>query len=363
MEQPRRSSLQKPAQDRHSASRPTSLSPRFSRRGTSSAQLSKGNLQDVPSSPEPRPQIDLRADSLKDSVALHCRFTLQGAKDAFAWPASLISIYGSKTIQINTFKCFLLNGLIFLGSIFLFDYAILPISHRLWAYRGRPDQNVKSAEMIDTLFSITYYVLWVYPMYLISFMLNAVWYQRIADRSYRVQVGKPVSNQFTYERLLTTITDEAYRGLLLLNYLIQSIVIYMIPYAGPPACFICFCWIASFYSFEYKWANKGWSLKQRIDHFEEHWAYFIGFGFPCTLFTFFFPQFISQGLFALLFPMYIIMSNGAKPLPRPNEIVTTKYIPRRLPIFKFAIGANAFCINRLLKRRTVPTRPRVVNRD
>jgi len=123
-------------------------------------------------------------------------------------------------------------------------------------------------------------------------------------------------------------------------------------------------WIYAFYSFEYKWINKGWTLEKRIDYFEERWAYFIGFGkdldfsssfffffsdiliifflllrrilfyiflslilvsfcwpcfldflfetfkilgikkgLPCTLCTFFFPQFISGGIFAMLFPM------------------------------------------------------------
>jgi hypothetical protein len=38
-------------------------------------------------------------------------------------------------------------------------------------------------------------------------------------------------------------------------------------------------------------------------YFEQRWAYFAGFGFPCTALTFWFPQFIGGGLFALLFPL------------------------------------------------------------
>jgi heme/copper-type cytochrome/quinol oxidase subunit 2 len=35
--------------------------------------------------------------------------------------------YGrSKTLQVQTAKCFLLNGLIFLGSIYLFEYLLRP---------------------------------------------------------------------------------------------------------------------------------------------------------------------------------------------------------------------------------------------
>ncbi|KAJ3156828.1 Etoposide induced 2.4 mRNA [Geranomyces michiganensis] len=221
------------------------------------------------------------------AAKLHCAFGYQGLKDASAWPSALIAIYGSKTIQTNAFKCLLLNGLLFLGSIFLFDYAVLPFSRLLRGYAANAAAGgastktqvvVAPGDLFDTLLGMTYSVFWVYPIYAISFILNAMWYQRIADRSYRVQVGKPVSAPFTYDRLLKLIADEAYRGLLLLNFLTQSLVVYFIPYVGPALSFLFFCWIASFYSFEYRWANKGWSLQQRVDHFESHWAYYIGFG-------------------------------------------------------------------------------------
>ncbi|KAI8587779.1 etoposide-induced protein 2.4-domain-containing protein [Geranomyces variabilis] len=293
-----------------------------------------------------------------EGARVHAGFGYQGLKDASAWPSALIAIYGSKTIQANAFKCLLLNGLLFLGSIFLFDYAVLPVSRSLRGYAataagdGGGKSPAVAGDLFDTLLGMTYSVLWVYPIYAISFILNAMWYQRIADRSYRVQVGKPVSAPFTYDRLLKMITDEAYRGLLLLNFLAQSLLVYFIPYVGPALSFLCFCWVASFYSFEYRWASKGWSLQQRVDHFESHWAYYIGFGFPVTALTFFFPQFISQGLFALLFPVYIIMSNRGHPQPKVGQNLPCKYLPQRLPIFRLAVRTNACCIRRVVARNS-----------
>ncbi|TPX58496.1 hypothetical protein PhCBS80983_g03074 [Powellomyces hirtus] len=342
---PLRSSLRKTGQSKTPTASSPDLSPRAGQRnadtGSSGEALKDGPAKQATGSPA----------TLSEALAFHGRCGYQGVKDAFALPAALIAIYGSKTIQVNTFKCFLLNGLIFLGSIFVFDYAILPISRLLRSYAGiHPSPKDHTSDLFDTLFSMTYSILWVYPIYVLSFILNAIWYQRIADRSYRVQVGKPVSTPFTYERLVKTLTDEAYRGLLLFNFLIQSLAIYFLPYAGPPLSFICFCWTASFYSFEYRWANKGWSLQQRVDHFESHWAYYIGFGLPVTALTFFFPQFISQGLFALLFPMYIIMSNRAHPIPKQGQNIKSRFVPQRLPIFRFAVRANMCCIRTIVAR-------------
>lgn len=57
------------------------------------------------------------------------------------------------------------------------------------------------------------------------------------------------------------------------------------------------------YCFEYKWSLHGWKLDKRINFLEQHLFYFVGFGSPFTLATFFVPNFVSKGIFALLFPV------------------------------------------------------------
>ncbi|KAI8815706.1 etoposide-induced protein 2.4-domain-containing protein [Fimicolochytrium jonesii] len=370
MDRPLRSALRKPTST--SPSVPPSSSP------TSQIPSDATTSHDLASSSQTGPAISSAADDVPkkprkqtgtvpssppvicmtagESLAAQAKCVKQGLVDAFAFPPAFITIYGSKTIQQNVLKCVLLNGLIFLGSVFLFDVAILPISRRLrtgvFTVTGGADMK-DSGRWFDTLFVLTYYTFWVYPIYIVTFVLNAMWYQKIAERSFRVQVGKPVTVAFSYQRLITLLTSESYRALLLLNFLIQSALVYFIPIFGPPLSFVCFCWSASFYAFEYRWGQKGWTLEQQIEHFERHWAYYFGFGFPCTLLTFFFPQIVSQGLFALIFPLYIILCNRASPLPKPNWQIHHRFLPERLPIFRLAVITNGICLRRLGQKRRV----------
>ena len=98
-----------------------------------------------------------------------------------------------------------------------------------------------------------------------------------------------------------------------------SLIYYIVPVFGGLLSFIHVCWVYSLYSFEYTWTHQSWSIPARIQFFEERWAYFFGFGLPCALITFWSPHFIGSGIFALLFPVYIIMANIATPLPIVSE--------------------------------------------
>lgn len=52
-----------------------------------------------------------------------------GIQDAVSLHRTLLFYIHSKTIRVCTIKCAILNGLIFLGSIFFFDKAVIPIIH------------------------------------------------------------------------------------------------------------------------------------------------------------------------------------------------------------------------------------------
>ena len=91
------------------------------------------------------------------------------------------------------------------------------------------------------------------------------------------------------------------------------------------------CWLNSLYSFEYTWINAGWTLDQRLEYFETHWAYFLGFGSPFAFIIWLAglpPVFKCAGaahttththsaaLFALCFPWFIVTAVAAKPVAR-----------------------------------------------
>ncbi|CAG8616819.1 4899_t:CDS:2 [Ambispora gerdemannii] len=213
---------------------------------------------------------------LKQTAKLCAGYFWCGVKDAFAWPSSLIIIYGSTTIRTRALK-----SRDNVASSSDNDEMIIPTSTKTF---------------FDSFVILAYQLLWVYPIFLLSFFFNAMWYQQIADRAYTLQYDKSPNPQLTYTR--------------------------------------------------YKWINKGWSLEQRISYFEERWAYFAGFGFLFTLVTFFANQFLSAGIFAVTFPIYIIMANNALPMPRKNESARfSAYIPYRIRIFWLARKLN----DRLIK--------------
>ncbi|CAG8655087.1 878_t:CDS:2, partial [Acaulospora morrowiae] len=318
-----------------------------------------------------------------ETLKLCFSFFCCGLRDSFAWPSSLIIIYGSNTIRNRTLKCFTLNGVLFLGSIFFFNRITLPIIHFILgtslftSIRGSNEHSPFIVNFLDKTAALMYQLCWVYPIFLLSFALNAMWYQEIADHAYRLLYGRPIDSKLTYTRLLQNVANDIYRAILFMNYLTVATIIYAIPVFGPLVSFMYFCWIYAYYSFEYvqifyaaitsknvlvayshliisrlhqidryKWVNKGWTLQQRIDYFEERWSYFAGFGFTFTVTTFFVDQFLSAGVFALLFPLYIIMANNALPLPRRNESARfSSLVPYKLRVFGVSMKLNDKIIN------------------
>jgi etoposide-induced 2.4 mRNA len=122
-------------------------------------------------------------------------------------------------------------------------------------------------------------------------------------------------------------------------------------YLGMLLSLVYSSWLTSLYCFEYTWLNAGWNLNRRLEYFERHWAYFLGFGLPFTAATYFLsflyrsdessvqgrwellenqrcpsrhrpiPLFSSTGTFALFFPIFIIIATVAEPLPRYSQTV------------------------------------------
>ncbi|CAG8461328.1 650_t:CDS:2 [Paraglomus occultum] len=258
-------------------------SPKQLPQGTPTESI-KSVKQVKPEKP-PKPAVTVKRLGLQDTLKLCVKYFWYGVKDAFAWPSSLIIIYMSSTIRNRALKCFTLNGIIFLGSIALFNNFTLPILHFFLGNEGAEEGGREGGEkslfvaiILGWLVKLTYLLFWIYPVFLLSFVLNAMWYQQIADRAYRIKYGQPSNQQLTYSRLPKVVADEIYRALLLMNYLIVATLVYVIPIIGPALSFMFICWIYAFYSFEYKWTAKRWNLEQRIDYFEERWAYFAGFG-------------------------------------------------------------------------------------
>jgi hypothetical protein len=183
-----------------------------------------------------------------------------------------------------------------------------------------------------------------------------------------------------------------YRALLFFNLVIFATAAYAIPLVGPAISFLYACWTAAFYSFEQvskssfpsphslthtctldtiglivagPWINV-WIISRHIglillvlvgthSHCIQTYNLHFILGLPSTVVTFFFPQFVSYGIFALLFPLFVIMSSVAKPIPSRRHDITKTRIPRQLPVFSPAKRMNLIWIRHLNASHTRAT--------
>lgn len=260
---------------------------------------------------------------------------LCGVRDAIAIHQCIFFMARSKVIRFRTLQCFMLNGVIFLGSIIFFHWAIEPALGIL--RRLVQDDEAWATDFVVSSFAVLYKVLWIYPIYCISFVLNTVMYQEVSDSA----------NALLQQRLsaaappLARFIDEFWRVLLNLVYIVEMNLISYLPIVGPPLYFLHSCWLASMYCFEYRWVHLRWASNTRLDYFERHWLYFAGFGFPVSVVSFLCPRFVDAGVFALLFPLCILTATTAE----PRAIKAGPAPLRRLPIFSVA---QAVC-SRLLR--------------
>ena len=109
----------------------------------------------------------------------------------------------------------------------------------------------------------------------------------------------------------SALAEGLYRYLLVVLLIAQPVVLYFVPFLGLPLSFGFSCFVASFYAFDMKWSLRGISLQRRLDTLEENWPYYLGWGLPPTLCTFFFPTFFSLGVYALIFPILLVMASAS----------------------------------------------------
>jgi len=288
-----------------------------------------------------------------DVIVRLTRAVVSGLLDGLKVQNTIYIFFESKTIRNRSVLCFFLNGFIFLGSLFLVEKVVSPILKFLLIASDENDSQQLGATVghgMSLLLMWMYYLLWIYPIYGISFILSAIWYQDIADTSFVVLGGKRPALEFTFQRWVNSMAEEVYRLLLIWTFCVQILAFSFIPYVGRFLAALQCCWLHSLYSFEYKWVLQGWTLEQRLEFLETRWAYFAGFGIPVTLLTYFFPRFISNGLFACTLPIYIILAILGDPQSHASETAKDEQA-YRIPIFSMAKVLNALVL-KYFKART-----------
>lgn len=208
------------------------------------------------------------------------------------------------------FLCCGWNGGIFLASILLFNYVLIPVlqwfTELIFSNSGA---EVSVWSYMGPVLSWTFSALWILPLFVLSKIVNCFWFQDIADAAYVKSRGKP---QLLY--ISTLIADMSFSLLIQALFLIQSTAASFlpIPMVGTVVGLIHMCLLHSLYSFEYKWFNMGWEVHKRLQYIENRWPYFCGFGLPLALVTSFHSSVVISGcLFSILFPLFIVSANEA----------------------------------------------------
>ena len=87
----------------------------------------------------------------------------------------------------RTLKCCLLNGVVFAMSIVLFESVLLPLIQTLLYIILAGSQSRADAlwSYTQPVLSVAFSTLWVLPFFLLSKVVNAIWFQDIADLAFR----------------------------------------------------------------------------------------------------------------------------------------------------------------------------------
>ncbi|KAL8143209.1 hypothetical protein V2J09_016241 [Rumex salicifolius] len=269
-----------------------------------------------------------------------CFLWFTGFKEACCLHRVFILCFRSSDLSIRAGQCFLLNGLIFLGSVFVLKSFLIPTLE--WILPDHCPHDKFREQCVYGLILRLYstlriwliqllYVFWFYPLYAFSIVLSTLWYNDIAkhafitmgqskpavdlaDQSETSNSEKAISNDKPagFEGVMIGIGEQVYSMLLLNCFFLEVSATGIIPFVGKPINFVLLSWMYAYYCFEYKWNLSGVSLDKRLDFFESHWAFFAGFGSPCVLAIFFFPPLESYAVMATLFPLFVLTATGSE---------------------------------------------------
>ncbi|KPM10638.1 etoposide-induced protein 2.4-like protein [Sarcoptes scabiei] len=210
--------------------------------------------------------------------------------------------------SINVLKrirqCCLLGGLL-MFSMIVFNYTLKLLNLVVFLIFGSHETHGKTWLWLESILSTLFSALWVLPLIILCRILTALWFQDIADTSFK---GRPQSFKSTSK----LIADILFSLLIQLLFLIQANLFYFFPIGliGQLLSILHTSLLYSLYSFEYKWLNMGWELYRRLYYIEKMWPYFFGFGLPLALVTHSLPNYyLNNACFSFLFPLFILSAN------------------------------------------------------
>eukprot|EP01114_Cavostelium_apophysatum_P020326 TRINITY_DN6785_c0_g1_i1.p1 TRINITY_DN6785_c0_g1~~TRINITY_DN6785_c0_g1_i1.p1 ORF type:complete len:325 (-),score=38.65 TRINITY_DN6785_c0_g1_i1:52-1026(-) len=246
----------------------------------------------------------------------------------------------SHQVRSKLFNIVVFNGLVSLGTLAVFQYAVLPTVHFLFESYPIESTTVRDLANAYQYFIIgLYYILWAIPIFLLSFLMNAAWLDVIAERAFVLLRKQPrPSGISNISHISKDIASQVYALTFCMMFVGQTSLCYLVPVIGPLLNILFLCWLYSLYCFEYRWTN--WHVGRRLKYIEDNWAYFVGFGLmvglPFTVASFYCGFWISYAVWFLEFPFFIITAIGAGNPPNTVDVKGNT----RMALFKTAKWLN-----------------------
>jgi etoposide-induced 2.4 mRNA len=240
-----------------------------------------------------------------------------GLIDSVSFHKALVVLVRCAKVRSKLFQCLLLNGIIFLGSIMVFNWILGPL---LGLVIGSllPSQRVglELQASMTLWISWVYYSLWIAPLYIVTFILNTIWYRDIAIDSVELfaKHSSVSGASFARSSVQTSIPNQIADILLrsLFNIVYLGYLTVLAPYRSLYAISLAF--LISFNAFEFKYRQLNFSDK--VDLIESHWVYFLSFSIWVAVLVTEFPTMVENGLLGVLFPFLLInASSTGHPVP------------------------------------------------
>lgn len=202
--------------------------------------------------------------------------------------------------------CFLLNAVLFLGLVFSYQFFI--------EYLVNSNNIIGNfLKNFQFVFDIIYYPILLIA-YLISFILSSFWFGDISEAAILVETKVYDNKNFVSRNIdgPTRIRNEIVHIFIVIFFFMQIAITKYLPYIGGFLELLHYSFLYSLYCFEYKWGTDSYLMKN-LAFFEENSPYFMGFGFLFALSTKYFPFLMSTGIYAVMFPFFMLTAIKATP--------------------------------------------------
>lgn len=205
----------------------------------------------------------------------------------------------------------LLNGVVFYGSVMWADHVLSPLVEAILHGGLTLVASEATVGTVVELVLLIFHLGWIFPTYLISFMVSVVWSQEVADLALADELEvKESSNRSGGVNAMKRLFDKFCTMLVLTVFWLEKALVGYIPVVGTGMEAVLFAWLMAFYCFDYGWCIREKGLQKRILIFERNWAFFWGFGTPLALIIQFTSFYKSAMLSGALFPLSVLVACG-----------------------------------------------------